>query len=55
MFVEPYTFAHVYAFCICASDDEYSVCIRVTGILTLCFDLLKIHAPAAPGSAQIPV
>ena len=33
MFMASYTCAHVYVCYICTSDDEYSVCIRITGIL----------------------
>lgn len=29
--------------CLYSSDHEYSVHVRVTGILAQCFELLKIH------------
>lgn len=51
MFIESQAFVCVSVLCVCPSDDEYSACVRVTGILTQCSELFEnIHKPAAPGS-----
>lgn len=43
MFTDCPKCACVCVFCLYSSDHEYSVRVRVTGILAQCFELLKIH------------